>query len=217
MNPELLKKCLSGNASDSEWETYLEWISGEAMEDDLPAMPEADKEIKERNWNNIIAQNKRYHLLQKRRNWFAGTGIAAALLCIGYFSFFFNQQTALQHMQVFRYNAHSPVTENRFNGIKVQLAKGSEVSLKQVYEDNIDLNFSGAVMLSNTDSEDQYIVVKPHNNTTASSRKICLRKGHSYFLSYFNFEHQELIMVDKQRLPDMPPAIAMNMRQSFNL
>lgn len=214
MNPELLKKCLSGNASDSEWETYLNWMDGNVPEHSLEDLDVNESFIKDRILSKVISQNKQHNLQGRRKAITLITGIAASLFCIFYLSFLFHSHHKLQHAQVFRYNGTSAASENNFNGIIIQLAKNSEASLNQHTNTNIDLHFLGSVMLSNKSTQDQHITIQ-HNNDKV--KKMCLRKGHSYLLSYLNFKYQEVIMVDKQSMNDIPPALAMNMQQQFNL
>jgi|GEM_PF-1766636 len=214
MNPELLKKCLSGTASDSEWEAYLNWMDGDIPESDLEDLGNNDKLIKDRILNQVIAQNEQYNLRRQIKTITLITGIAASLFCIIYCSFLFHSHHKLQQAQVFTYSNTTASPENNFNGIIVQLAKNSEASLNQITRSNIDLHFLGSVMLSNNSAQDQNITIQ-HNNDKI--KKMCLRKGHSYLLSYLNFKYQEVIMVDKQSMSEIPPALAMNMQQQFNL
>ncbi|WP_442590884.1 hypothetical protein ACSBL2_06595 [Pedobacter sp. AW31-3R] len=224
MDPELLKKCLSGNASDSEWELYLSWLSGSDTEEsineeELPVLPQMELAIKHRTWQKINQQNLKYEESRKRKNWLSGIAIAASLCCLGYFSFFaVRHQGSPQQTQVFKYNNSLHAVESHFNGLAIQLAKNSEVSLKTEKNAMIDVHFSGALMLSNTANEDQYIEVSTdRNQKDSSTRKMCIRKGKSYLLGYFSANHDELVLIDKQSMVDIPPALALNMRQSFNL
>lgn len=214
MNPELLKKCLAGNASDSEWETYLLWIDGEAPENDLEVIVPDEQLIKSRILDKVISRNKQQHVQRRGKTFALITGIAASVFGIFYCSFLFHSGHKLQHAQVFRYSTNAEGSENNFNGIVVKLAQHSEVSLNQRTNTNINLHFLGSVMLSNKSAKDQNITIK-HNRE--GIKKACLRKGHSYFLSYLDFKYQEVIMVDKQNMNEIPPALAMNMQQQFNL
>ncbi|WP_199233904.1 hypothetical protein, partial [Pedobacter sp. HMWF019] len=97
-------------------------------------------------------------------------------------------------------------------------AKDSKVTMNRESHQLIDIHFSGAVMLSNNSDEDQYIIIKPEGSESNESRKkMRLRKGQSYLLSYYTSKQDELLVVDQQRLLDIPPAIALNMRRDFNL
>lgn len=222
MDPELLKKCLSGNASDSEWKLYVNWLNGSEMEEtineeELPVLPQMELAIKHRTWQKINQQNLKYEESRKRKNWLSGIAIAASICCVGYFSFFaVRHQGSTQQMQVFKYNSSLHPVENHFNGLAIQLAKNSEVSLKTEKNEMIDVHFSGAVMLSNTANEDQYIEVSTDQKDNGT-RKMCIRKGKSYLLGYFSANHDELVMIEKQSMVDIPPALALHMRQSFNL
>lgn len=214
MNPELLKKCLSGNASDVEWAAYLSWINGDGADDDLEDLGDDSQLIKGRIFTKVIEKNEKQQLGKRRKTIALATGIAASLFCLFCFAFLYQSDHKFQQAQVFRYKANAEPSANNFNGIVVQLAKNSEVSLNQRTNTNISLHFLGSVMLSNNSTQDQNITIQ-HNRD--GLKKICLRKGHSYFLSYLNFKYQEVIMVDKQHMNDIPPALAMNMQQEFNL
>lgn len=215
MNPDLLKKCLSGKASDAEWELYLSWMEGDAIETDLEELDQQAEPIKNSILAKILQKNEQQRVRDTRRRTLTiGVGIAASLLCVLYLSFLFHTGPNLQQTQVYRYEDQSAQSENNFNGIIVQLAKNSQASLNQQSSANINLHFLGSVMLSNRSSEDQHIIVQ---NNKDEFKKMCLRKGHSYFLSYLNFKFEEIIMVDKQSMNEIPPALAMNMQQQFDL
>jgi len=217
MNPELLKRCLSGTATDAEQEMYLEWINGEDIAADFNDLP-VTEQLKNRSWEKILQQNKQYDHKQRRRKWMLNTGIAASLFLVAYFSFFAKTNgTRLQHMEVSRYSKNAVCRAYSFNGLTVELAKDSQASLKQEQNAAIDLNFSGSVLLKNTDDQDKYIYIQPKKDTGGSDRKVCLQNGRSYVLSYFNDKQEELIVVDNQHMLNIPPALAMNMRQNFNL
>jgi len=217
MNPELLKRCLSGTATDAEQEMYLEWINGEDIAADFNDLP-VTEQLKNRSWEKILQQNKQYDHKQRRRKWMLNTGIAASLFLVAYFSFFAKTNgTRLKHMEVSRYSKNAVCRAYSFNGLTVELAKDSQASLKQQQDAAIDLNFSGSVLLKNTDDQDKYLYIQPKKDTGDSDRKVCLRKGRSYVLSYFNDKQVELIVVDNQHMLNIPPALAMNMRKNFNL
>lgn len=215
MNPELLKKCLSGKASDTEWEIYLSWMNGEVVENDLAELNQEATPIKNSILAKILQKNEQHHIqINRKRTFGMAIGIAASLFCVFYLSVLFHNEPELQQSQVYRYEEQSGQSENNFNGIIVQLAKNSQASLNQERNANINLHFLGSVMLSNRSSEDQHIIVQNHKDEL---KKICLRKGHSYLLSYLNFKFEEIIMVDRQNMNEIPPALAMNMQQQFDL
>ncbi|WP_316750508.1 hypothetical protein [Pedobacter gandavensis] len=215
MNPDLLKKCLSGQASDAEWESYQSWINGDAEENDLENLDQEAEQVKNSILASILHKKEQQHSYSERKRSFAiAVGIAASLFCVLYLSFLFHSGPELQQAQVYKYDDQSAHLENNFNGIIVQLAKNSQASLNQQSSANINLHFLGSVMLSNRSSEDQHLTVQNHKD---EFKKICLRKGHSYFLSYLNFNFEEIIMVDKQSMNEIPPAMAMNMIQQFDL
>lgn len=215
MNPDLLKKCLSGKASASEWEAYLSWMNGDASDDDLDNLGQDPELLKNSILNRVIQKNGQLDRIHKRRKKLAiGISIAASLFCVLYLSFLFHTGQDLHRSQVFRYQAQASQADHNFNGISVQLAKNSQVSFNQHKKADIDLQFLGAVMLSNKSAEDQHITIQHQNDEV---KRMCLRKGHSYLLSYLNFKYEEVIIVDKQNMNEIPPALAMNMKQQFNL
>jgi len=215
MNPELLKKCLSGKATDSEMDKYRLWLDGGDNEN-LPeeTSSPADDLVGQRMLTHISLKKKQISKKQRLVTYTASA--AACLLAIFYFSLFSAHRPFVQHSQVFKYDEEKGLIENNFNGITVKLAKNSEVSLQQEESKVINLRFLGSILLHNDTEEDQHIVV----NSSAPGqdhRNLRLMKGHSYLLSYINLREEELIMVDQQRLKDIPPAVAMAMRQTFKL
>ncbi len=216
MNSELLKKCLSGEASDSEWEIYQNWMDGDIPEDNLENLGSDEFFIKHRILTSIQVKNTQNQLQrgQLKKLAILVSGIAASLCCVIYLSFFNNSQPQKQRVQVFTYNSNSISKENNFNGIIVKLAKNSKISLNQLSATHIDLKFLGSVMLSNTSTKDQNVIIQHGKGTI---KKMHLRKGHSYLLSTLNFKYEEVILVDKQKMNDIPPALALNMQQQFVL
>lgn len=218
MSPELLKKCIAGNASDSEWEEYLLWMDGDGSDAFDDAHPEIDLDIQLRSWEKIRTRNLKYKYSRTRKLWLLSSSVAAVLAFLCTFVFFKQRESGERQYEVFTYNAHRPAIEKKFNGLNVRLAKDSEVIMNRESNRLIDVYFSGAVMLSNNSDEDQYIIVRSEGfKPNEPTKKMCLRKGQSYLLSYYASKQDGLLVVDKQRLLDIPPAIALNMRQDFNL
>lgn len=208
---------MAGNASDSEWEEYLKWMDGEGEEEPDPVQV-PDMEVRQRSWEVIQSINQNYNKSRIRKRW-VWQGLAAAcitFLCV--FALFHFKGTASRQYEVFTYNTLRPAIEKEFNGINVRLAKDSEIIMNQEGRQQVDVRFTGVVMLSNTSNEDQYIIVKADQTQPGQAlRKMCLKKGQSYLLSYYTNSQKELLIVDRQRLLDIPPAMALNMRQDFNL
>ncbi|HWW38789.1 hypothetical protein [Pedobacter sp.] len=218
MSPELLKKCIAGNASDSEWEEYLLWMDGDGSDAFDDPHLEIDLDIQQRSWKKIRASNLKYEQSRTRKLWLLSSSVAAVLAFLCAFIFFKQKESQERQYEIFTYNALSPAIEKTFNGLNIRLAKNSEVVMNRESNQLIDVYFSGAVMLSNNSDEDQYIIVRSESSKpNEATKKMCLRKGQSYLLSYYTSKKDELLVVNKQRLLDIPPAIALNMRQDFNL
>ncbi|MBB6273625.1 hypothetical protein HDF26_004085 [Pedobacter cryoconitis] len=217
MNPELLKKCLSGNASAEELEIYEKWMEGEADDFDAEELTAGDIPSQPEAWSKISALNLKHDYSQLYKNRILKMAVAASLVAIFCFFAFQNKGNTNQLM-VFRYDHSKPAMEREFGGLRIRLGHNGMVKLAQQSNDTLDLSFSGNMMLSNTTSADKEIIVLSKNNEgQVLSKKLFLRKGRSYLLAHYLFKADELVMVENRNLMDMPPVLAINMKRDFGL
>jgi len=217
MNPELLRKCLSGNASEEELEIYEKWMEGEVDEPDAEEFNNKDIPLQHEVWAKISARNLKYDHSQLYKNRIFKMAAAASLLAILSFCVFQNRVSPAQFM-VFHYDQSRPLMEKEFDGLKIRLGHNGKVKLAQQANDPLDISFSGNMMLSNTSTADKEILILSKNNDgQVWSKKVNLRKGKSYLLAHYLFKEDELVMVENSNLMNMPPALAINMKRDFNL
>ncbi|WP_199233905.1 hypothetical protein, partial [Pedobacter sp. HMWF019] len=88
MSPELLNKCMAGNASDSEWEEYLLWMDGDGDDASDDFHPNIDSDLQKRSWEKIRVSNLKYKQSKTRKLWLLSSSIAASLVIIFVFVFF---------------------------------------------------------------------------------------------------------------------------------
>jgi len=216
MDPELLRKCLSGNASEEELEIYEKWMEGEDDDLDAEELIQADMPLQSEVWAKIGAQNLKHDYSRLYKNQLFKIAVAASLLAVLCF-FAFQNRVSPNHFMVFHYDHSRPLMEQEFDGLRIRLGQNGMVKLAQ-QANTLDISFSGNVMLSNTTAADKEIlVVSKNNGGQAWSKKINLRKGRSYLLAHYIFKEDELVMVENHNLIDMPPALAINMKRDFNL
>jgi len=217
MNPELLKKCLSGNASEEELEIYEKWMEGEADDFDAEELTWENMPPQHLVWAKISAENLKHNHSQLYRHRIFKFAIAASLLAVFYF-FCFQRNTAKDQLMVFHYDQSRPSLEKEFDGLKIRLGQNGMVKLIQQENDTLDISFSGNMMVRNTTSADKEILVLSKNNEgQVRSKKLNLRKGRCYLLAHYLFKDDELVMVENRNLMDMPPVLALNMKRDFNL
>lgn len=217
MNPELLKKCLSGNASEEELEIYENWIEGEADDFDAEELTGEDIPLQGKVWARISAENLKHGHSQLYKNKVFKLLVAASLLVIFYF-FGFQRSVSKDQFMVFHYDQSRPAMEKEFGGLKIRLGQNGMVRLVQQKNDTLDISFSGNMMVRNTTSADKEILVLSRNNEGQLwSKKLNLRKGRSYLLAHYLFKNDELVIVENRNLMDMPPVLALNMKRDFNL
>ena len=217
MNPELLRKCLSGNASEEELEIYEKWMEG--ADDDLYAeeLIPADMPSQSEVWAKISAENLKHNHSQLYKNRIFKMAVAASLLAV--FCFFaFQHSISPDQYMVFHYDQSQPLMEQEFDGLRIRLGHNGTVKLALQANDPLDMSFSGNMMVSNTTTADKEILVLSKNNDgQVWSKKVNLRKGKSYLLAHYLFKDDELVIVENRNLMDMPPALAINMKRDFNL
>ncbi|KIO76066.1 hypothetical protein TH53_17200 [Pedobacter lusitanus] len=217
MNPELLKKCLSGNASEEELKIYENWIEGGDDDFDAEEITAENIPSQQDAWSKIKAQNLKHDYSQLYKNRIFKMAVAASLVAIFYF-FGFQDKWISEKQMVFHYDHSRPSMEKEFDGLRIRLGHNGMVRLAQQSDDLTDISFSGNMMLSNTTSADkELIVLSKDREGQTRSKKINLRKGRSYLLAHYLFREDELVMVENHNLINMPPALAINMKRDFNL
>jgi hypothetical protein len=218
MNPEILRKCLSGKANDAEMEAYHHWLEGHPDEEERDVEMAADDLAPTHLWQHIQEHNSRHDRYRIRQKGWLYTGIAASLL-VGCLLIFFpgryTQQQAGRVMQ-FSHQDNAPSSGRMFNGIAVKLGAASEVTLQDIQNNHLGVQFEGSLVLSNTTSEDRtteisYIQTDGHS----ASKKLLLRKGRTYLLAYYPYKADKLVVVENRSLMDMPPALAMHVNNEF--
>ena len=217
MNPELLKKCLSGNASEEELEIYEKWMEGEADDFDAEELTGNDIPLQGEVWSKIKADNLKYEHSRLYKSKLFKLLVAASLLVMFYF-FGFHKGVSRDQLMVFHYDQSRPSYENEFDGLKIRLGQNGMVRLVQQGNDTLDISFSGNMMVRNTTSADKEILVLSKNiEGRIWSKKLNLRKGRSYLLAHYLFKDDELVIVENRNLMNMPPILALNMKRDFDL
>ncbi|AOM76505.1 hypothetical protein [Pedobacter steynii] len=218
MNPETLKKCLSGDASEEEWSAYEQWLEGEddANEDlsEIAVTEGTDTRI----WKQIEGQNQQQDRSRIKRLRAVWISAAASLVLIGSFILFSSKQAIPNQKIVFQSDHSLPLPEREFEGLRMKLGANSKVKLQRQQDNDINIQLSGNVMLSNTSAQDKYTQV---SYTTSDghqmSRKICLKKGQKYLFAYYPLKEDKLLVIENNALMDMPPALVMNLKNDFDL
>lgn len=224
MNPEILKKCLSGEATDAEWDLYQDWLRGAAEEleediffaDNLIIATEA--EVKQRMWKQLSKSNQKYDLFNRRKQWLMYSSAAATLLMISVL-FFFPDSYPLNasHSMVFSHKDHKPFPAENFEGLQFKLAAESNVRLENQPDDQLKIEFNGSMMLKNTTVRDKNTeVLYTEANGHQVNKKVLLRKGRTYLFAYYPFQEDKLIVIENRKLIDMPPVLALNLQHDFN-
>lgn len=217
MNPELLRKCLSGEATNAELQAYQKWLEGDADEQFDEEYPiEAGAEA--RLWTQIKDQNSEFEQYRIRKRRFGRIAVAAALIvglvCIGLYRF--DNKGTVQEM-AFKHDGDQPFKEKAFEGLRFRLGTDSEALLKNAADHRVAIHFSGNMMLSNKSAYDQYTEISyTMPNGKQTRKEVNLRKGRTYFLAYYPFKSENLMIVEERDLMNIPPALALNITNDFN-
>lgn len=220
MKPETLKKCLSGTASEEEWAAYQQWLDGMPDEEDQTFSIDPEESTADRVWEQIQTKNKQHARSLKYKNSAIGASIAASILMIFYFSIFQGTSAGIHAMQtmVFQHDNDHPFMEKEFEGIRLQLGSNSKVKMQSQKSNDIDIQLTGNMMLSNTSNEDKYTeVLYTESNGDQIYKKVCLKRGKKYLLTYHASKEDRLMVIEGQALMDLPPMLVMNLRNDFNL
>ncbi|WP_160717440.1 hypothetical protein [Chitinophaga solisilvae] len=216
MNPELLKKCLSGEANSAEMEAFHQWMAG-APEDVPEHSIPCEAATGERLWHQIRRRNAITDSRRAARKILAFSAVAASILLLCLLAFLFVEtDTPGNRFAEFRHHHEPSFREKNFHGLQVKLGAESNVRLEKRDGNRIDIRFEGCLLVSNTSAEDQYTAISYcQPNGIAATRKILLRKGKSCLLAYYPYKSDNLLVMDNRSLTDLPPAMAMNVNRDF--
>lgn len=217
MNPELLEKCLSGNATAPEMQIYQQWLEGD-LEEDLSGQPAIAAGTELRLWKQIEHSNDKFERVKHRKFWISR--IAAAASVVIAIVLLFHQYTkgpVVGNELSFKHNGSQPFHEKEFESLRFRLGMDSEAHLKNEHNDRIAIDFSGNMMLSNASSHDQDTDISYTTaNGSKTKRTVSLRKGKTYYLAYYPFEQNNLLVIEERDLMNMPPALALNISNDFS-
>lgn len=218
MNPEILNKCLSGEASKEEWAAYQDWLEGTDEEEDLSGI-DIEQESNARMWLQIQGENQKKDRFRKYKRQILWGSVAASLILISTVLLFAPKQPLHSNQQmVFQSDSSQPLAEKEFDGLLMKLGTNSKVKMQSQMDKDINIQLSGNMMLSNTSAQDKYTqVLCTASNGHQISRKICLKKGQKYLLAYYPLKEDKLLVIENRVLMDMPPALVMNLKNDFDL
>ena len=224
MNPEILKKCLSGEASDTEWDLYQDWLRGaaEEMEEDIFITQNHvlvnEAEVKQRIWKQLSKSNRKQDLFNRRKEWMMYS--SAAITCIMLsMLFFFPAGYPLNenHAMAFSHRNKRPFHVQNFEGLQFKLATESNIRLENQSNHEVKIEFNGNVMLKNTTHRDKHTeVIYTEANGHQVSKKVLLRKGRTYLFAFYPFQEDQLMVIEDRNLIDMPPVLALNLQHDFD-
>lgn len=224
MNPEILKKCLSGEASDAEWDLYQDWLRGaaEEMEEDIFVMQNhvmvTEAEVKQRIWKQLSKSNQKQDLFNRRKEWLMYS--SAAITCIILSILFFvpgGYPLNANHAMVFSHRNSRSFRAQNFEGLQFKLAAESNVRLENQSNNQVKIEFNGNMMLKNTTLHDkQTEVLYTETNGRQISKKLLLRKGRTYLFAFYPFQDDKLVVIENRNLIDMPPVLALNLQNDFD-
>jgi len=218
MNPETLKKCLSGEASKEEWIAYQQWLEGADEDDDITEIG-TEEGADSRIWLQIQGENQKQYRFHKYKIYTLWGAVAASLVLISALLIFSQKQTLQSNQQmVFQSDSSQPFLEKEFEGLLMKLGTNSKVKMQSQIDNDIDIQLSGNMMLSNTSTQDKYTqVLYTASDGHQISKKICLKKGQKYLLAYYPLKKDKLLVIENHVLMDMPPALVMNLKNDFGL
>lgn len=218
MNPETLNKCLSGKASKEEWAAYQQWLEGSAEEEDLSGIA-IEQESDARIWLQIQGENQKKDRFRRYKMQILWGSVAATLMLISAMLLYAPKQPLHSNQQmVFQSDSAQPLLEREFDGLLMKLGTNSKVKMQSQMDNDINIQLSGNMMLSNTSAQDKYTeVLYTASNGHQISRKICLKKGQKYLLAYYPLKEDKLLVIENRVLMDMPPALVMNLKNDFDL
>lgn len=224
MNPEILKKCLSGEASDAEWDLYQDWLRGaaEEMEEDIFITQNhvlvSEAEVKQRIWKQLSKSNQKQDLFNRRKEWMMYS--SAAITCIMLSMLFFfpaGYSPNANHAMVFSHRKNRPFSAQNFEGLEFKLAAESNIRLENQSNNQVKIEFNGNIMLKNTTLRDKHTeVLYTEADGHQVSKKILLRKGRTYLFAFYPFQEDKLVIVENRNLIDMPPVLALNLQNDFD-
>lgn len=215
MNPELLRKCLSGKADASEWMAYQLWLEGDPDQEESGLSVPAEPGDEQRIWNRIAVQNHQSDRSRRhKRRYFLSAAASIALVC-SFVVLGIKYSGPAIGIQIFKSAENNPFHEKEFEGLRFKLGKDSEVKMQDV-DGQTDVQFAGNIMLSNRSGRDRETeIFYKQTNGKQTSKKLKLKKDRTYYLAS-NPVNDQLLIVEDRAFMDMPPVLARNLKSEFN-
>lgn len=215
ITPELLEKFANGHCSEEEISHIQQWLSQENETD----TSDGHELIKKKVWSNLLRSNP--GLREIGNNWGAaklmryaaavtllgGVGMAIALKfnpVDGEYITIKNKQTHLISQTVSKY--------------ELTLGKHTYIHFKEnAWRKKIDVGICGDMKLVNNSGDEVKLNLHDLCGSGQDDIQLTLYNGKSYLAIQLDFNGNEMLVVDRDRVYDLPPRIQGKIKKTFSI
>lgn len=229
VTPELIALYHQGKCTKEENEAVIDWLLDPEFMDGL-LLPEGESEAihEERIWKGISKEIKTpvtpLHRTGARtwgRSYYFKVAVAA---CIAFIIGTFSLGTSYVNNL-----SGSEVTLDNLNGNSTKTGQIADLSLilsplsraetsTSLWGDATQIRFCGSLEVTNNSSRDMELVFRSDcKNTNYTLQKVMVAKGKSYLAMHYHLNTDEIIVVDKANMLNLPPVLVTQFIKDFKL
>ena len=229
VTPELIALYHQGKCTREENEAVIDWLLDPESTDELQ-LPEGESEaVHETNiWKGISKEIKTSVIpLHRtivhtwgRSNYFKVACVACIVFIIGAFS----MGTAYINNL-----SNSEITFDNLNGENTKIGQIANLSLTllplsraetttSLWGGATQIRFCGSLEVTNNSDHDMELVFRSDcKNTSYTLQKVMVAKGKSYLAMHYRLNTDEIIVVDKANMLNLPPVLVTQFIKDFKL
>ncbi|WKN30301.1 hypothetical protein PZB74_15155 [Porifericola rhodea] len=208
LSRELLEKYAQGKCSPEEIALVHQWMELEEPEvplpDDIPI-----QQIEKSVWNRLTDTRPELTKTSPYKTVLLSTAfkyVAAVLIVLlSAVAIIDSAETQQYELMAENYNSSTEkLIRNR--NFDLLLASNSKVHVKKEFYRTAKVNFCGPLKVE-AQQDIELEISSSCLNVSHEAKKVSFRKGKSYLVFYFDFKDTEIMVVDTDRIFDLPPRL----------
>ncbi|MDQ1089190.1 hypothetical protein [Siphonobacter sp. SORGH_AS_1065] len=219
VNTSLLIRYHQGLCSGEEIEAVVEWLLN-PEEEGLLTLPEGEFEPEHQAhiWHVIqekLPSNDSSFRLVQRINRYFPKALAA---CVAMITMGWCILTAIGTLHSSRVWTNASISELKTletDGLTLTLSPQSKAQMQSSFWGKpTEIDFSGAVAITNRSDQEMQVII--HSPNTSEVKEIKISRGRSYVAMQYHFLSNEIIIVEKNRLLDLPAPLIAKVMHDFD-
>ena len=229
VTPELINLYHQGKCTKEENEAVIDWLLDPESTDEL-RLPDGESEVIHENniWKGIskeiktpvIPLHRTIAYTWHRSHYFKVACVACIVFLIGAFSVGTSYLTNL---------SGSEITFDNLNGENTKIGQIANLSLTlspssraetttSLWGSATQIRFCGSLEVTNNSGQDMELVFRSDcKNTSYTLQKVMVAKGKSYLAMHYHLNTDEIIVVDKANMLNLPPVLVTQFIKDFKL